>query len=285
VSSTRILFRRMRLDLLLQPGWYGVLTVQALVTLLLQYEFARSVGSVGMDPSRSPVYEVVYRLLTGVYGDAAVHQLLASGPGILALWCGMVAPVVYVVFSTILAMGGDRRSGMLELILFAPVDLWDYVVATVVRDSVALGAATLLGATVTVVGSVLFNFPVGSWLVGAVLVPVVVWLLLVLWGSLVGRLIASQPAAFAASIVLGGAFLMLHLARTASGIEIQSSIGRAVTTIAGLASPFLYGEVIYDGARTGDAGRVILGVFGVIAVGTVILVVHRIVDPSRGKRI
>jgi hypothetical protein len=270
MNAVRTVSRRLGLDLALQTGIYIAFAIQCAVTIYIQWEFARSVGTVGIDTSASTVFELLTRAIRGTYGDAAIEHLLARGPQRLSIWIGALFPTAYIVVHSILSIGAERRSGFLELVMYSPIRRSSYVFAGMMRDAIALTGVVLIGALSSLLGALSFNLAIDASIAIDLLTVFGAAAIVLLYAAIIAEYVDHATASIPVLLAVIVFFVVLHLGRAAIVVDEVAVASRVIGAILQWVSPLFYARVITSGARAASAVSVVAGIGGYVALGAIL---------------
>ncbi len=284
LHAALVIARCQALETLLAPGLYVTLALGLLVGFILVNGFTAAIDSSGFNASLSPLYDLIARSLTGIFGTAFVATLFAEGPFAFALPASFVPVFLYLVISAVFRFGLEKSAGTVELLAYGPADGTSYFIGSFLTDIAATAVALALIALFLAAAAGLGNLVLGPLFL--VSLPVLFFLSLAIfaWGILCSILSSSASAALAAFL---GILVLLLLALGGSLAVVSASV-RTIASVAGATvqwiSPFSYASLCVRASQEGNPWGVLEGMALLLALTMALLAVGHLVISRRGVR-
>jgi hypothetical protein len=241
LRAALVIARRQAFETILSPALNVTTTAGLLVASVLVWAFTGSIDSAGFNASQNPVYEVLDRLLVGLFGSSFVDKVFAEGPFVLALVCAAFPVFVFLAISSVFRFGIEKSAGAIALLTYGPADRTSYALASFLKD-VVFAAAALLA-----------NLELGPLLAASLPVLFCLSLAIFAYSTLCSVLASGASSALAAFLVLMVAFVAV----LAGSLAAASDSLRTVTSIVAAAlqwfSPFYYASIAVRATQAGSA--------------------------------
>lgn len=284
LHAALVIARRQAFETLLSPGLYVTLALGLLLGFFLVASFAASIDSAGFNPTINPLYDLLGRSLSGIFGLAFVGKLFAEGPFLFALVVSFLPVFLFLAIASVFRFGQEKNAGAVELLAYGPADGTSYIIASFLKDIAFTAAALVLIAGFLWAGAALGNMVLGPLFLASLPVLFVLSLAVFAYGILCSVLSANASSALAAFLGI----LLVFLLVLAGSLSIASDSVRTVTTVAAAVvqwiSPFFYASLCVRAAQMGSTAGV-LGGIGLLAVlAAVLLAAAHLAISRRGVR-
>ena len=273
-----VIARRQVFESLVSPGFYVMLTVSLAVGAALAAGFAASVDTSGFDPTLSPLYGFLSRVIDGTFGTSFSQKLFAEGPLAFSLVASYLPVLVYLAFSSVFRFGHEKNAGAVELIVYGPANGTTYLIAAFLKD-VALCFLSLapLAAAMIVAGLLVHVLP-GRLFATVVTVLPLACLPVFAYGALCSTVTSNATSALALFIGIQLLFVLLLVGSFAIVSEQVRSASSIAAALLQWVSPLYYSSVCFRAAEAAQAAgfaagcALLLGLSGVLlAVGHVVI--------------
>ncbi|MEW5814411.1 MAG: hypothetical protein AB1798_03310 [Spirochaetota bacterium] len=134
INAINTIARRKIFETFISPAFYIAVSIGFLLTCFLVKGFTGSIDSSGLNYTLNPMYEMIYKSLSGAFGDTFVINLFAEGPYNFSLFIAFVPFILYLSISSVYKFGLEKTSGWLELVTCGPSDGTSYFLASLVRN-------------------------------------------------------------------------------------------------------------------------------------------------------
>jgi hypothetical protein len=284
LHAVAVIVRRQIYEMVLNPGLYISLALGLLLGGLVLNGFTASVDTSGFDPSLSPAFALLARLLEGGFGLAFVDRLFSEGPFLLALLAALVPVLVYLALSSVFRFGLEKNVGAVELLAYGPADATAYAVASYLRDVLLTAVVIVVLLAYFAVAAAGQNLVLGPMFLRSLVSALFVSLAVYAWGILA----CSVASNAASSLALFGGTMVALLALQASTVAVGASTARtgarAIGWMARWVSPFTYASLGARAAETGAALGFAASMAALVALSCLLLGASRAVLLSKGVR-
>ena len=284
LHAALVIARCQALETLLAPGLYVTLALGLLAGFFLVSGFTAAIDSSGFNASLSPLYDLITRSLTGMFGTAFVGKLFAEGPFAFALPVSFAPVFLYLAIGAVFRFGQEKSAGAVELLAFGPADGTAYFIGSFLNDIAATAAALALIALFLVAAAGLGNLVPGPLFL--VSLPILFFLSLAIFACGILCSILSSNASAALAAFLG--ILVLFLLALGGSLAVVSASVRTFASLAGSTvrwiSPFFYASWCVRAAQEGNPRGVLGGMALLLALAAALLVVGHLVISRRGVR-
>ena len=276
--------KRRIFETFISPALYVVTTVGLLLGYVLVSGFIAAVDSSGLNYANSPLYELVARSLSGIFGQAFVIKLFSDGPFLFSCYVTFTPFLLYLAISSVYRFGFEKNVGALELLMYGPADETACLLSFAVRNmlyTVLFGAVLLLFFSLA---ALLSNMALGASFFYGLLMALLLSLTVFAYGTLASALAGNGSAGTA---LLAGVVVFFVLIQMGS-FTIQTGYVRSLSTV--LASVVKWVSPVYhwsQGLSSISAGNVggLLGSIGMsILLAVVLLFVSHVIMRARGIR-
>jgi hypothetical protein len=284
LHAALVIARRQVWETLLSPGLYITLALGLLLGWFLVNGFAASVDSSGFNPSLNPLYDLINRFISAIFGAAFMEQLFSEGPFAFALMVSFLPAFLFLAIGSVFRFGQEKSAGVVELLAYGPADGTSYVAASFLKDACFSAAALLLIVLMSGVTAALGNLALGPLFFAAAAALFSITLAVFAYGALCSILSANASSALAAflGIILAFGLVLAGTLSIASG-----SVRTAASVIALIVqwfSPFYYASLCLRAAQGGSALGFIGGIGLQLALAAALLAAGHFAIRSRGVR-
>jgi len=284
LHAAQVIARRQAFETLLSPGLYVTLSLGLLLGFFLVSGFSSAVDTAGFNPLRNPLYEMLTRSLSGIFGTTFTVKLFAEGPFTFALFISFLPVFLFLAIGSVFRFGQEKSAGAVELLAYGPADGTSYFIASFLKDAAITAGALLLIAGFLAICAGTGNLALGPLF--GVSLPMLFLLSLATfaYGILCSILSGNASAALAAFLGIVAVFLLTlggTLAIASDSVRTASSVAAAVVQ---WFSPFFYASLCVRAAQEGSA----LGILGslglLVLLAAALLAVSHFAIRRRGVR-
>jgi len=284
LHAALVIARRQAFETLLSPGLYVTLAFGLVLGALLVTGFASSIDSSGFNPTIAPLYDLIGRSITGVFGAAFMEKLFAEGPFLFALVVSFLPVFLFLVISSVFRFGQEKTSGAVELLAYGPSDGTSYFIACFLKDAVftllALGTIVLF----LCIAAVPSNLALGPLFLTAVPVLFSLTLAIFAYGILCSILSANASSALAAFLGILLVFFLVLAGSLAIASTSVRTVASGAAAVVQWISPFFYASLCIKAAQGGSAGGILAGVALQLALAAVLLTAGHFAISRKGVR-
>ncbi|MGA2973723.1 MAG: hypothetical protein ABSF77_00260 [Spirochaetia bacterium] len=279
-----VMARRQAFETFLAPGLYATLSAGMLIGFFLVAGFTRSIDSSGFNAQLSPLYDVISRVASSLFGAAFVEKLFAEGPFVFALFCAFLPVFLFLAISSVFRFGHEKNAGAIELLTYGPADGTSYFVASFLKDALFSAASLALLALFFCVGALLGNLVPGPLFLECLPVLFFLSLAVFAYGVLCSVLAANASSALAAFLGI----MVVFAAVLAGTLSIMSDSIRSLASIAAAIvqwfSPFYYASLSVRATQAGSLAGFLGGMVLLPVLTAVLLAASHGVLSRRGVR-
>ncbi len=282
--ATMTLSKRRIFETFISPALYIAITLGLVLGYFLVSGFVSAVDSSGLNYLNHPVYEMIARSLSGIFGATYVIKLFAEGPYLFAFHIAFIPFLLYLAISSVYRFGFEKNVGALELLMYGPADGTSCFLAFMIRNMLF----TLLYSA-----SLLFFFWITALLSNMVLGPqffysfiIIFFLALAIYGYGILTAVLSRngsvgTALFAGIVVL---LLFIQMGSYTIGSGYVRDLSTVLASIIKWVSPLYYWTRALSFIEYGNIGGFFLSMFFLVLLTAVLLLVSHFIIRSRGVR-
>ncbi len=284
LHAALVIARRQAFETALAPGLYVTLALGLLLGFFLVSGFAASVDSAGFNPTINPLYDMLGRSLSGLFGSAFVGKLFAEGPFLFALVVSFLPVFLFLSISSVFRFGQEKTAGAVELLAYGPADGTAYIIASFLKDLAFTAASLAVIAGFLAAAAALGNLVLGPLFLTSLPVLLALALAVFAYGILCSVLSANASSALAAFIGI----LLVFLLVLAGSLSIASASVRTVASVAAAVlqwiSPFFYASLCLRAVQGGSAAGVLGGIGFLLVLAALLLAAGHLAISRRGVR-
>jgi hypothetical protein len=283
--ATWVIAKRKLVDTLLAPGLYLVMVIALLFVHVLVGRFVEGVGSGGFDYTTEPLYELIGRTLTTLFGSAFVDKLFAEGPFVLAYHLAFLPFLAYATLSSIARLGSEYAGGVVELVSYGPADSTSFFVSSFLRDVLLTVAFILVLALFSAIASNAYNISLGPRFLHSLVLSLCFALVLHGYGVLsagLGRSTLGSLGVFLAGIAV---LFLVFIAPVTLAMEGLRGVAESLSWVLRWISPFYFWRLAQTGAELGNAVLYAVAIAALLTLSLLsLLLTHRILMYARRAR-
>jgi hypothetical protein len=284
LAASLVIARRQVLETVLSPMPWLALALGLVLAHFLVAAFAGSIDTVGFDPQRRPVFDLLVRLLGGAFGAAFTARLFSEGPFLLALLVALAPFFLYLSVASVFRFGLEKSAGAHELLCYGPADGTAICLAAFITQACFSAAAVVVVLPFLAIEAAVANLVLGPLFLTALPLLFLMSLGVSAWGVLCSVVVPGAASALALFAGLMGLFL----AELAGSFAVSSPSVRAVASVAAAAtqwfSPFAYASFSHGALSAGDPLGFALGALGAAALPAALLAASRLAISRLGVR-
>ena len=276
--------KRRVFETFISPALYVAITIGLVLGYFLVSGFVTAVDSSGLNYLLNPVYELIARSLSGIFGATYVIKLFAEGPFLFAFHIAFLPFLLYLAISSVYRFGFEKNVGALELLMYGPADGTSCFLAFMIRNMLftLLYSATLL-----------FFFWITALLSNMVLGPqffygfiMILFLALAVYGYGILTAVLSKNGSVGTALFAGIVVFLLLIqmgSYTTEGGYVRS-LSTVLASIIKWVSPLYYWTQALSYIEYGNIGGFLLSILFLILLTAVLLLVSHFIIRSRGVR-
>lgn len=282
--ATITLAKRRIFETFISPGFYVAVTAGLLLGYFLVSGFVSAVDSSGLNYFLNPVYELIARSLSGVFGSTYVLKLFAEGPFLFALHVAYIPYLLYLAVSAVYRFGFEKNVGAMELVMYGPADGTSCFMAFLLRNivfTVVYSAALLLFFWITALVS---NMVLGPQFFYALVMMFFLALAVYAYGALTSVVSANSSVGTA---LFAGILIFLILIQMGSFTIVSGYVKSLTSVIASLikwVSPLFYWNTGLSSIDYGFSGGYVLNMLYLVVLSAVLLIVSHFIVKTKGVR-
>jgi hypothetical protein len=284
VNSVLVITKRKLFETAIYPGFYVALSSSLALAFILVSMFADAVGGSGFDPNANPVYEIVYRFLTGVFGATFSEKLFAEGPFLFAFIVSFFPMLAYLSMSSAFRFGFEKNVGAIELIAYGPADGTSYIIASLAKDMICSAASLCALLAFFTLSAIIFNLVLGSAFFFALLVVFFFAFAVFAYGIFASAITDNEASSVAVFIAILVFFALIQIGSFALVSGYVKNLSGTLAWIAQWFSPFFY---LSAGLDSIDASNFLLyagSLVCMILLGCGLLVASHFILKTKGVR-
>lgn len=284
LAASLVIGRRQMLETLLSPMPWLTLALGLVLAHFLVAAFAGSVDTIGFDPQRRPVFDVVVRLLGGAFGAAFTAHLFSEGPFLLALFVALTPFLLYLAVASVFRFALEKSAGAHELLCYGPADGTAICIAAFLTQACFAAAAILVVLPFLAIEAAVANLVLGPLFLTALPLLFLMVLGVSAWGVLCSVLVPGAASALA----LFAGLMALFLAELAGSFAVSSPSVRVVASVAAAAtqwvSPFAYASLGHGCLAAGNPAGGVLWALAAAALPVALIAACHLAISRRGVR-
>jgi len=284
IHVAKALSKRGLLESFLNPGYYLFLSVSLVLGYFLVSGFKKSIDSGGFDYSLDPLYDLIGRSLEGFFGSTYVDQLFSEGPFLFIIVIIVFPLFLYLTITSVFKFGMEKKSGVVELLSYGPVDGTTYFIASLVKDLIMAFVSIAIVMIFLLITAVLNNLVVGSTAFLSLILIFFLTPVVFAYGILASSLTDNSASALVMFLMLMVFFLFIIMGSfTIVDNNIQNIAGE-FSRILNWISPFFFFRVGMRGVAAGNIIPYLLSLLFLSVLGFVILLASHLILRIRGVR-
>ncbi len=279
-----VIARRQAFETILAPGLYVTVALGLLLGWFLASGFAVSIDSAGFNPALNPMYDVLGRALTGIFGSALVGKLFAEGPFLLALIVSFLPVFLFLGISSVSRFGQEKNAGAVELLAFGPADGTSYILASFFKDALFAALSLVVITGFLAAAAALGNLVLGPLFLASLPVLFALSLPVFAYGILCSVL--SSNASSALGTFLG--ILLVFVLVFAGSLSIASTAVRTAASAAAAVlqwiSPLYYATLCMKAVQGSSVAGLLGGIGLQLVLSAALLAAGHLAISRRGVR-
>ena len=284
LRAAKVIARRRLFESLLNPGLYIAATIGLLIGYLFVQGFVAAVGSSGFSYSDHPVYDLIGRSITGVFGETLVSKVFAEGPFQLALYVAFLPVFLFLSLSSVFRFGLEKKVGAVELIAFGPADGTSYFLASFAVDLLLTIMSVLLICAFFSVAAALNNLVLGPAFFYNL--PLIILFSAAVYAYGVLASVASDNITAAIALFIGVLvfFLIVMVGSFSIVTGYVQSLAQVLAGVVNWISPFHYWNWGLQGMRSANLPLFLSGIILLLVLSAAALVISHFIIKRKGVR-
>lgn len=235
-----VIARKKIKETLLSPVFYVLITFGFLTGYIITSGFIDIIRSDGINPEHNPLFEILFSILSGTFGSSFLERLFAEGPFTFALYLSVIPFIIYLTFSSLFKLGYEKTTGALELVVYGPVGVHFYLLASLLRNLFFLSAYLVSITLLSALSAVITNTVLGPVFFASMIMIFFLSLAFFSLCILCSGIPRYSFASLAFFVVITAFFVIVQIGTLASARGFVQNIWSVMTGIIQFVSPLYY---------------------------------------------